>query len=118
MFCQHRCSKNIAVAKAQKKHLIAIMDIKQDIKDSLDKFELTKINGQPSNADMNHLTLELGAVLATIPTTNGGGDHGHVGMILDETEYTLFSSGATPFTGPKNPGPFPTTVSTKEVDRL
>jgi hypothetical protein len=57
-------------------------------------------------------------MLATVPTTNVGGDHGHIGMILDDAEYTSFSTGATSFVAPKNPGPFPTTVSTNKVDRL
>ena len=47
--------------------------IKQDIKDSLKKFDITKINGQLTNKDMNELTQELGAMLAAIPTTSGGG---------------------------------------------
>lgn len=94
------------------------MGLKQDIEDSLEKFDISKIDGQPTDEDMNQLTRELGAMLATVPTTNGGGDHGHIGMILDDTEYTSFSTGATSFVTPRNPGPFPTTVSTNEVDRL
>jgi|JI9StandDraft_2_1071091.scaffolds.fasta_scaffold2041384_1 hypothetical protein len=62
------------------------MGIKQDIEDSVNKFEITKIDGQLTDEDMNQLTYELGAMCATIPTTNGGGDHGHIGMILNETE--------------------------------
>ena len=94
------------------------MGINQDNEYTLNKFEITKINGQPTNKDMNQLTCELGAMLATVPTTNGGGDHGYIGMILDDMEYTAFSTSATPFTVPRNPGPFPTTVSTDKVDRL
>ncbi len=94
------------------------MGIKQDIEDSLEKFNITKIDGQPTNKDMNQLTRELGAMLATVPTTNGGGDHGHIGMILDDLEYTSFSTGSNSFIVPKNPGPFPSTVRTNEVDRL
>ena len=57
-------------------------------------------------------------MLAAVPTTNGGGDNGHIGMILKDMEYTTFSTGSNPFIVPKNPGPFPSTVSTNEVDRL
>ncbi len=64
------------------------MGVKQDTKESLKKFKITKINVQPTNEDMNQLICELGAMLATIPTTNGGGDHGHIGMILDITADT------------------------------
>eukprot|EP00804_Cyclotella_cryptica_P003006 CCRYP_006011-RA/>CCRYP_006011-RA protein AED:0.39 eAED:0.39 QI:0/0/0/1/1/1/2/0/328 len=94
------------------------MGIKQDIKDSLEKFDTTKIDGQPTDKDMNQLTRELGAMLATVPTTNGGGDHGHIGMILNNTEYTSFSTCSNPFVTPKNPGPFPTNIRTNEVDHL
>ena len=51
------------------------MGVKQDIKESLEKFDITKLDGQPTNEDMNQLTRELKAMLASIPTTNGGGDH-------------------------------------------
>eukprot|EP00804_Cyclotella_cryptica_P014668 CCRYP_012700-RA/>CCRYP_012700-RA protein AED:0.35 eAED:0.34 QI:0/-1/0/1/-1/1/1/0/213 len=94
------------------------MGIKQDIEDSLNKFDISKIDGQPTNKDMNQLTWEIGAMLATVTTTHGGGDQGHIGMILKDSEYTSFSTGATSFVVPKNPGPFPTTVSTNEVGRL
>jgi hypothetical protein len=57
-------------------------------------------------------------MLATIPTTNGGGDHGHIGMILHTAKYIAFSTITAPFVAPKNPGPFPTTISTNEVDCL
>ncbi len=94
------------------------MGIKQDIKDSLKKFNITKIDGQPTDEDMNQLTQELRAMLATVTTTNGGGDHGHIGMILDNLEYASFSTSSNSFIVPKNPSPFPSTVSTDEVDCL
>ena len=62
------------------------MGIKQDIEDSLAKFDTSKIDGQLTDEDMNQLTQELGAMLATVPTTNGEGDHRHIGMILKNTE--------------------------------
>ncbi len=93
------------------------MGIKQDIKNSLKKSDITKIDGQPTNKDMNQLTRELGAMLATIPTTNGG-DHRHIGMILEDSEYTSFSTSSDSFVVPKNPRAFPSTISTNEVDHL
>ncbi|KAL7475506.1 hypothetical protein ACHAW6_001416, partial [Cyclotella cf. meneghiniana] len=93
------------------------MEIKQDIEDNLEKFNITKIDGQPTDDDMNQLTRELGAMLATLPTTNGGGDHGHIGMILNDSEYTPFSTSSNSFIVPKNPGQFPSTIRTNEVDR-
>ncbi|KAL7479609.1 hypothetical protein ACHAW6_005333 [Cyclotella cf. meneghiniana] len=94
------------------------MGIKQDIKDILKKFNITNIDGQPTDKDMNQLNWELGAMLATVPTTNCGGDHGHIGMILDDSEYTSFSTGSIFFIVPKNPGSFSSIVITNEVDHL
>jgi len=94
------------------------MGIKQDIKESLKKFEITKIDGQPTNEVMNQLTSELGAMLNTVPTTNGGDNHRHIGMIFNDKEYITSSTSATPFTVPKNQGPCPTSVSSDKVDQL
>jgi len=80
------------------------MGIKQDIEESLEKFKITKIDSQPTNEDMNQLTWELRTMLATMPTTNGGGDPCHIVRILDNTAYTAFSTGSTPFVDPKQPG--------------
>ena len=82
------------------------MDIKQDIEEIPDKFDIIKINSQLTNKDMNELTHELGAMLATIPTSNSGGDHGHIGMLLAETEYTTFMTGTNPLLSPRTPAYF------------
>lgn len=55
---------------------------------------------------------------ATIPTINGGSDHEHIGMILVEMEYMVFSTSYKPFVVPQNPSLFPTAVITNEVDCL
>jgi hypothetical protein len=67
---------------------------------------------------MNQLTRELEAMLATIPITNGGDDHRHIGMILHKAKYIAFSTSTAPLVAPKNPVPYPTTISTNEVDCL
>ncbi|KAL7483043.1 hypothetical protein ACHAW6_008694, partial [Cyclotella cf. meneghiniana] len=54
---------------------------------------------------------------ASIPTTNGGGQHGHVGLIIDDAEYTTFSHNAEHFIDPVNPGPYPTVVDNDAVVR-
>jgi len=52
------------------------------------------------------------AMLATVLTNNVDSDHnGHIVMILNNTVYTAFSTGSSPFVTPKNPGPFPITIS-------
>ena len=93
------------------------MGIKQDVTDSLRDYEFTKIEGQPTDEDVNLLVKELSAAAASIPTTNGGGQHGHVGLIIDDAEYTTFSHNGEHFLNPTNPGPYPTVVDNDAVVR-
>ena len=86
------------------------MGIKQDIETSLKDYSFTKIDGQPSDEDVTNLVREMTEMLASVPTTNGGGSHGHIGMIIDDAEYCTFLKGNQPFNIPTNPGPYPTTV--------
>ncbi len=54
------------------------MGILQDVFDALKAFDIAKINGQPTDDDINKLTMQLTAALVTILTTNGGGTLGHM----------------------------------------
>jgi hypothetical protein len=45
--------------------------------------------------------------VGSIATSLGGGEHGHVGIIIESTEYITFSKGAATFNAPSNPGPYP-----------
>ena len=51
------------------------------------------------------LETELSEMAASIPTSIGGGSHGHIGMITDDTVYRTFSIGGTAFVTLTNPGP-------------
>jgi hypothetical protein len=95
------------------------MGIKQDTEDSLKDFEFTKIDGQPTDEDLNQLTKECINATASVSTTNRGERHGHVGMIILDAEYVAFLHNAKRFLVPTNPGAFPTTVDqTDEVVRM
>ena len=48
------------------------------------------------------------AILANIPTTLGGGNHGHAGIIMDPARYLL--TAGVPFANPANPGNYPANV--------
>ena len=52
------------------------MGILQDVFNALQAFEITKIDRQPMDDDINKLTTQLTAALVTILTTNGGGKLG------------------------------------------
>lgn len=58
------------------------MGILQDVFNALQAFEITKIDGQPTDDDINKLTTQLTAALVTILTGNGGGKLGHIGIVV------------------------------------
>jgi hypothetical protein len=53
------------------------------------------------------LEKEILAILANIPTSLGGGNHGHVGVIMNPTEFNTMTGGIN-FVDPVNPGIYPT----------
>ena len=69
------------------------MGIVQDVYNALKAFEITKIDGQPTDDDINKLTMQLTAALVTISTGNGGGKLGHIGNAVSETRYIVLSTG-------------------------
>jgi hypothetical protein len=85
------------------------MGIRADIRDIVRKETVTKIHGQPMNQDLTILEKELIAILANIPTTLGGGNHGHVGIIIETARYQLMTG--TVFVNPRNPGTYPTNIA-------
>ena len=81
------------------------MGVRADIREEVRKETVTKINGQPTNQDLTILKKELIAILANIPTTLGGGNHGHAGIVMDPARYLLTAGVA--FANPANPGNYP-----------
>ena len=69
------------------------MGILQDMFNALQAFEITKIEGQLTDDDINKLTTQLTAALATISTTNGGGKLGHISIVVPESRYVALSKG-------------------------
>jgi hypothetical protein len=67
------------------------MGIRHDVKQGLKKYKITKIDGQPTDEDLNLLTKELTNTTDSVASQNGGGEHGHVGMVIEEAEYITFS---------------------------
>ena len=93
------------------------MGIKQDVETSLADWPVTRIDGQPTEETISKLEMEITNLCASVPTTNGGGRHGHAGMIVESVAYTAFSYNGQPFTVPTNPGPYPMTVSADAATR-
>jgi hypothetical protein len=78
--------------------------------------EITVIDGQITSEDFATLYSELSQLAYIIPTTLGGGEHGHSGLVLSEREYTAKTNGVK-FVRPKNPGRVPATLSDDEKTR-
>ncbi|KAL7483889.1 hypothetical protein ACHAW6_009529 [Cyclotella cf. meneghiniana] len=87
------------------------MVIRQKIKESIKSFEFSKIDGQPMDEDLNQLTGKITKALASFLTTNGGGQQGHIGVIIPDAEYVTFSKSNAHFIAPTNPGLYPATVN-------
>jgi hypothetical protein len=66
---------------------------------------LTKIHGKPTYESLQNGLTELKANASSVPSTLGGGHHGHLGLLLSEARYTALANTA-PFANPGNPGPF------------
>jgi len=92
------------------------MGILQDVFNALQTFELTKIDGQPTDEDINKLTTQLTHALVTILTGNGGGKLGHIGIVVPETQYVTLSMGHK-LNRPIYPGPYPATASDDKKTR-
>ena len=83
-----------------------MMGIRTDICDEIRKETVTKIHGQPTSHDLTNLEKEIISIFVNIPTTLGGGNYGHVGVIMDPTDYSTMTGG-TAFVNPVNPGIYP-----------
>ncbi|KAL7475096.1 LOW QUALITY PROTEIN: hypothetical protein ACHAW6_006934 [Cyclotella cf. meneghiniana] len=87
------------------------MGVTQAVFDALKDLHVTEIDGQLTSEDLTKLTYELCNAAFTIPTRLGGGDHGHMGLVLPEREYVLISMGNASFDRPTYPRPCPITLS-------
>ena len=66
---------------------------------------LPKIHGEPSYETINDVVQHMYANAATIATPLGGGQHGHIGLIMKEALYLTLST--VPFLRPADPGALP-----------
>ena len=66
---------------------------------------LTRIHGQPTYDSLQTLSTEIKANAASVPSTLGGGQYGHLGLILSDARYTALAH-TVPWISPANPGVF------------
>ena len=62
----------------------------------------TAIHGKPTFTTLYKLKKEIMANAASVPSTLGGGQHGHLGLILTAPQYNNIS--LVPFLKPRDPG--------------
>jgi hypothetical protein len=86
------------------------MGILQDVFDALKAFKIAKIDGQPTDDNINKLTMHLTAALVTISTTNEGGTLGHIRIVVLESRYVALLMGPI-LVQPVHPGAYPATAS-------
>lgn len=78
----------------------------QDTRKAVAECIITKVQGQPTNQDIDQLDDELTAIASSFPSELGGGLHGHAGLVKSDADYAIFAPG-TPFVVPANPGHYP-----------
>jgi hypothetical protein len=66
---------------------------------------LTRIHGIPVYETLQHLTTEIKAKAASMPTTLGGGQYSHLGLVVLDQKYATLAT-TIPWITPVNPGPF------------
>ena len=67
---------------------------------------LTKVVGKPTYADILNLRREISANLASVPSTLGGGQFGHMGLALTDETYKRMCSVTDSYIRPTDPGKF------------
>ena len=63
---------------------------------------LTKIHGEPTYDTLQRLHNELKSNAASVPSSLGGGAHGHLGLVVSPARYALISN--VPYARPQPPG--------------
>ena len=90
-----------------------MVQLRTEIQKKVAEHSVSKIVGQPTMQAIDLLEEELITIPASIATPLGGGDNGHVGLLMDNVEYMAeFTVAAPGFVPPANPrvypaGPFP-----------
>jgi hypothetical protein len=96
-------------------------DLRAETREKFKKVTVTKIHGQPTHTDITNLEEELVEAIADIPTSLGGGECGHAGLIVESATY-LTHSNNIPFERPTRPAATPVKPSQADekynVERL
>ena len=72
------------------------------------------ISGEPDYASINTMVQFLYGNSASLPTTLGGGQHGHIGLIMTHIFYATLAPN-TAYTAPIDPGLLPPMAANSAV---
>jgi hypothetical protein len=75
--------------------------------------DLTRIHGEPTFEALKTLSKELKANAQSVYSNLGGGQHGHLGIVLTPAAYGLISN--TPYETPTHPGQMTIPPGTTQV---
>ncbi len=64
----------------------------QDMRKAVAKCTVTKIHGQPTNQDIDHLDDELTAIASSFPSELGGELHGHTRLVKSIVDFDAFAA--------------------------
>ena len=78
----------------------------------------TPIQGPPSNKTLKRLKTELRANASSVECELGGGDHGYLGLVLNNEEYASITPAPLPFNPPNFPDPLVIDPDTNQVTAL
>ena len=76
----------------------------------------TPVQGAPTNKTLKRLKQELRANASSVESDLGGGDHGYLGLVLTDPEYTTVSR--TAFSAPTFPAALEIPAGTDQVNAL
>ena len=77
----------------------------------------TPIQGEPTYKALKRLKNELRANSSSVDSDLGGGDHGYLGLVLNNQEYSRVVPN-DPFTAPRFPGPLNIPRGTDTIDAM
>jgi hypothetical protein len=91
-------------------------DLRAETREKIRKETVAAIdNRQPNDTDITRLIKELATIAANYPTPLGGGNMGHVGLVIDDETYKKLSGGHE-FIKPTYPGPKTSSQTKAEYD--
>lgn len=72
--------------------------IREAIRAQLSELPLDRIIGQPTTTTVNHLKQQLAKMASAVKTSNWGGSHGHLPLVISDTEFITVTGNATSVT--------------------